>query len=665
MLSETEADAIHSFLRNYYKNEIAALCKQWPGEKESLTIEYMDLFRADIYDEHNIADVLTENPDKVFKDLREIAGEYDYPVDMDIKPEIQIQGAEYERTVENLRSDDMGKYVTVRGQVNQLTQVEPKPVNAVFLCRQCSNRKEVLQTKSHIEHPAEDCQACGFFTGWELNDAATSWMDHQVIELASLPEDTGGQVSDKIRVEVTDDLAGVVSAGDRIKVSGVVNTEKDDIETENYPDARRPIYLDGRAIQSEQESFAEIEPSRIDEIKELAERDDIYDALVDSFAPHIHTDDDGDIQKLSIILALFGGVQKQLDTGSQIRGNINVLLIGDGGTAKSQFLQTAEKLAPKSVLASGKGATAAGLTATAEQSNLTGEWSLKAGALVMANNGVACIDEFDKMDNSARKSIHEALENQAVPVTKAGINTTLPAKTAVIAAANPAGGEFDRFYALSEQIEMEQPLISRFDLIFGLADKQDEARDETIAQTQHDIAAGDVEATPEISYDLLREYIAYARQIEPSYASQDVKQTLIDYYVDIRKKADDGDEPGPRMNDALRRIAQASARVRLSDTIDQQDAQRAIDLLNYTIGQVALDEKGNISGSQYDGGKDDGNDYDQLKPEILKTLDRDGPLLPDELARMLGEDETRVRDALAHYKKRGDVIDRQGRYETP
>jgi len=387
--------------------------------------------------------------------------------------------------------------------------------------------------------------------------------------------------------------------------------------------------LEGYAIQSEQESFGEIEPERIQEIEELAQSDEIYTKLINSFAPHIHTTDSGDMQKLAIILSLFGGVQKELDTGSQLRGNINILLVGDAGTAKSQYLKTAERLAPKSVLASGKGATAAGLTATAEQSNLTGEWTLKAGALVLANGGVACIDEFDKMSNSARKSIHEALENQEIPVTKAGINTTLPAKTAVIAAANPEGGEFNRFDALSEQIDMEAPLISRFDLIFALSDTVDEDRDETIAAVQHDIAAGDVEVDPDIEYELLREYIAYARQIEPTYADDDVKQELIDWYVQKREESAEGEGKSvtARLNDSLRRLAQASSRARLSETIELQDAERAIRLANYTLGVVALDEDGNLDGNKAMGNapqsqKDRRERIIQLCMEEMKTVDQ-------------------------------------------
>lgn len=678
MLSEPEFEAGRQFLRNYCQDEIQQLGQKWPSEKQSLVVDRLDLCRGDIYEDENAGYYLTNHADDVIKDLREIAKAYDYPLDMDIEPDVRISGSEIERTVEQLRKDDVGCYVQVHGQVNQLTQVLPKAVNAVFNCRNCSSRSTVMQSGGMLEEPTGGCDACKTSNpSWVLNDQATTYQDHQVIELASLPEDTGGQTADTIKVEVTNDIAGVVSAGDRVKISGILKTEKDDLLTEKHPDARREMWLDGRAIQNEQESFAEIEPSRIDEIQELSEADDIYQKLTDSFAPHIVTNDEGDMQKLAIILSLFGGVQKQLDTGSQIRGNVNVLLIGDGGTAKSQYLKTAEKIAPKSVLASGKGATAAGLTATAEQSNLTGEWTLKAGALVMANNGVACIDEFDKMDGSARKSIHEALENQEVPVTKAGINTVLPAKTAVIAAANPDGGEFNRFDDLVEQIDMEQPLVSRFDLIFGLVDRQDKERDAAIANAQHDIADDSDDVEPDVEYDLLREYIAYARQIEPSYASQSVKDRLVNFYVDLREEAEDGDEPGPRLNDSLRRLSQASARVRLSDEIEMEDAERAIEFVNYTIGQVGLDEEGNVSGSALNGGERGGgesrppqNQKERREAvwDIIDSLEGDEPATEESVISEAGErgiESSKVEHCIQKLSQRGEIYEPQTRcYRT-
>lgn len=653
MLTEQENDALDRFVRTYCQDEVARVAQGYPRDTQSFYIDFMDLYQAS----QKFADRLTEDPETCYRFLTDVVQNHSWPVDQEFNDlQVRVRGGSYERTVNELRQNDVGKYITVRGQINEMTQVQPKPKYAAFNCSECANTLEVEQRGTNLRTPAKDCETCDGYSEWILDDTATTYKDHQVIDLAALPEDTGGGVAESIKVEVTGDETGKVEAGDRVAVSGILKTDSRDVMHETKPNARRPIYLEGYAIQPEQESFGEIEPRRIDEIQELSNEPDIYQKLINSFAPHIVTEDDGDMQKLSIILSLFGGVQKQLDTGSQIRGNINVLLIGDGGTAKSQFLKTAEKIAPKSVMASGKGATAAGLTATAEQSNLTGEWTLKAGALVLANDGVACIDEFDKMTDSARKSIHEALENQEIPVTKAGINTTLPAKTAVIAAANPEGGEFDRFDTLSSQTDMQQPLVSRFDLIFGLVDEQDENRDATIARAQHDIADGE-RAEPEIEYELLREYIAYARKIEPEYTSEEVKQRLVDYYVSLRKEAEDGDEPGPRLNDSLRRLAQASARVRLSDTITMDDAQRAIEHLKYTIGQIGLDEAGNVSGSQLSGGKPVKSQGDR-RDKITNVL-ADDSMTIEEIADQTGISQSVVESDIGKLKQKGRIYEPQ------
>jgi len=654
MLSEEENEALDHFVRTYCQNEVARVAQGYPSDTQSFYIDYMDIYQAT----PKFANRITENPEENYRFLNDIVQNYDWPVDMDFTDlKVRVRGAAYERTVNELRESDVGKYMSVRGQINEISQVQPKPVVAEFACSGCGNRVTIDQRGEHLRTPGFDCETCNEPSEWLLDDNGSTYKDHQVIDLAALPEDTGGGVAESIKVEVTGDETGKVTAGDRVSISGVLKTDSRDVAHERKPDARRPIYLKGYAIQSEQESFGEIEPERIDDIEELAESENIYQRLVNSFAPHIYTDDEGDRQKLAILLSLFGGVQKQLPTGSQIRGNINILLIGDAGTAKSQYLKTAEKLAPKSVLASGKGATAAGLTATAEQSNLTGEWTLKAGALVLANDGVACIDEFDKMSDSARKSIHEALENQEIPVTKAGINTTLPAKTAVIAAANPKDGEFDRFNALSEQIDMEAPLISRFDLIFALNDKQDEERDATIASQQHDIAAGDSDIEPEIEYELLREYIAYARQIEPTYASEDVKERLIEWYVDRREESEQGDGATvtARLNDSLRRLAQASARVRLSETIEMQDAERAIDMMNYTIGQIGLNEDGELDGNMVDGGRP--TSQDERRTMIQKTLTE--PMDMDKLKAETGISPAVLENDVKKLKQQGEIIEEE------
>jgi len=203
---------------------------------------------------------------------------------------------------------------------------------------------------------------------------------------------------------------------------------------------------------------------------------------------------------------------------------------------------------------------------------------LDAGALVLASGGMASIDEFDKMGSGVRKSMHEAMEDQRVPINKAGINTVLPTETAILAAANPAGGEFDRFEHLTSQIDLEAPLISRFDLIFGLVDTADSEWDERIARSQY----GDGETDQPIDDELLTEYVAYARQnVQPSITDGGlVEERLVEWYVEKRDEhaETEGLNIGPRTNDALRRLSEASARMRLSDTVEMEDAERAIEL---------------------------------------------------------------------------------------
>jgi replicative DNA helicase Mcm len=209
---------------------------------------------------------------------------------------------------------------------------------------------------------------------------------------------------------------------------------------------------------------------------------------------------------------------------------------------------------------------------------------------------------------------------------------------------------------------MEQPLISRFDIIFGLADKQNEERDRKIAQTQHDVAAGDYEATPEVEYGLLREYIAYARQIEPQYASEAVKDKLIDYYTQLRKEAEDGDEPGPRHNDSLRRLAQASARVRLSDEIEMEDAQRAIDMFKFTIGQIGLDEDGKVSGTQLDGGEKKPESQEERiehVKDVINQLEGENAAPVEEIIDTSDLSDTKTEKTIDKLSHRGEIYEPQ------
>lgn len=641
-------DQAATFIEERCQNDLAMMVDR--GD-ERLTIKWTDLYS------HNpaLAEDILDRPERMFEALEagmeqaELDAMFESVFDDNIDREdvefVITDLAERKQPIAHLRWDDVGRYVSIESQVEMRTQVEPYLKVAFFECQNCGHSLRMKQAGEEIQYPYK-CESCEAQKQWDINQKQSLWSDQQIIEIADPPEESMGR-SDSIVVEAYNDLTGKVEAGDRVIVNGILETKS--IVDESNPKRRRPLRMKARALEKTVSGYEDITPERVSEIKELAEDDALFDKLIDSLAPHILTGERGNMIKLSVMLQLFGGVEVDLNAGFK-RGNLNILLIGEPGTAKSQFLGAANRIAPKSVKVSGKNARPAGMTATAVQSEHTGEWTLKAGALVKASGGLACIDEFDKMRGETISSLHEALEDQSISVAKADINTTVPAKAAVLAAANPEAGYFDRFEKVSDQIEIGAAIISRFDLMFGMEDVVDEERDRETAYHQHETGdPGHDEVPPAIDHDLLTEYIAYARQnISPRYEGTAAKDRLVDYYVEKRQEAvnatDETIKPvGPRVNETLRRIAQASARARLSGAVEMEDAERAIGLFNRTIGEVGLTEDGVVDGSKLDGGygrvtqkqavryvmgavRDLEGDYDAGVPEdaIVKRAKKEG-----------------------------------------
>jgi len=319
--------------------------------------------------------------------------------------------------------------------------------------------------------------------------------------------------------------------------------------------------------------------------------------------------------KDSLVLQLFGGMSKQMPDGSYIRGDIHCLFVGDPGTAKSQMLNYMSKLAPRSIYASGKASSAAGLTAAAVRDEFgEGQWTLEAGALVLADMGIACVDEIDKMDAQDRSSLHQAMEQQEISVAKAGINATLKSRCAVLAAANPKLGRFDDFMPIHEQINMPPALLSRFDLIFSIQDKPSTERDTDLAtHILNTHKAGEVNENilkskksihsreeqerlikpviPTLDPEFLRKYVAYAKRHVYPVMQDEAMKMIREYYVDLRNQSKDSVPFTPRQLEAFVRLAEASARVRLSETVTVSDAKRAISIINEYLRRVGMDRE--------------------------------------------------------------------------
>lgn len=322
------------------------------------------------------------------------------------------------------------------------------------------------------------------------------------------------------------------------------------------------------------------------EIKKVSLDPEIYNKFRNSIAPTIYG---MNYEKDALILQLFGGIRKKTIDGTIIRGDIHTLLVGDPGTAKSQLLRYIKELAPRSILASGSGSTKAGLTATAVKDEFSeGQWVLEAGALVLANNGIACIDEFDKMHNDDRGGMHQAMEQQEISIAKAGINVTLKSQCSILAAANPKLGRFDDFIPLHDQINLTPVILSRFDLIFEILDKPNEKRDTELAKHILKTHMGQ-QTKPIFSKEFLRKYIAYAKQnIEPK-LTQEATDILTNFYVKVRAASDESIALTARQLEAAIRLSEASAKLRLSNKVTVEDVKRAIEIINQFLNKIGTD----------------------------------------------------------------------------
>ncbi|MFW5929068.1 MAG: minichromosome maintenance protein MCM, partial [Halobacteriota archaeon] len=584
-------DTWDSFYRRYCKKEVARIAQ---GERESLRIFYTDLVQYD----PDLADDLLLHPEETLRAAERALADYDVAADVSLEG-VDVRVAEFTRKTEirEIRSEDVNKLISVEGIVRKATDVLPKILEATFECQRCGTLTSITQRGNEFREPHE-CRGCERKGPFELLHDQSRFVDSQKIRVQESPEGLrGGQTPKKIDVDIEGDVTGQVAPGDRVTATGILRAIPDDDST------TFELYLEGNNVEIQDQDFEdfEIDEDDVREIRELSRREDLFEVAVDSIAPSIYGLEK---EKKAMLLQLFGGVTKHLPDETRIRGDMHVLLVGDPGTAKSQLLQYAQKIAPRGIYASGKGATSAGLTAAAVQDDFgDGKWTLEAGALVLADKGTACVDEIDKMRSEDRSALHEALEQQQVSVAKAGINATLKSRCSLLGAANPKHGRFDEYEAIAEQIDLEPALISRFDLIFIVKDKPDEDEDSRLAshilQTNYagEIAAdgedpgeamGDIE--PEVDGELLRKYIAYSRREVHPTMTESARERLEEFYVDLRASGSEDVVPvTARKLEALVRLAEASARVRLSERVEVEDAERAIEVTRKSLEEVGMD----------------------------------------------------------------------------
>ena len=360
-----------------------------------------------------------------------------------------------------------------------------------------------------------------------------------------MPEDLPpGQLPHYVDVTIKQDLVDNARPGDRIILTGIVRIEQEPIagiskiNSGVYRlriDGNNIEFLGGKGSKTQRNAErGEISPEEEKIIKALGKNPDIYQRLIDSFAPHIQGQS---LIKEAILLLIVGSTQRVLTDGSKIRGDINVFLVGDPGTAKSEMLKFCARIAPRGLYTSGRGSTAAGLTAAVVRDK-TGIMMLEAGAVVLGDQGLVCIDEFDKMKPEDRSALHEVMEQQSASIAKGGIVATLNARTSILAAANPMYGKYDPFKNITENVNLPIPLLTRFDLIFVVRDTPTRERDEKIAR--HIIKLHTPQGTNTrslIDIDILTKYLAYAKRNQPELTKQ-AEEKILEYYLKMRNVED-------------------------------------------------------------------------------------------------------------------------------
>ena len=526
----------------------------------------------------------------------------------------------------DLNPQDIDQMISVRGMISRTSGVIPDLKQAFFQCGQCGAPGEpVFIDRGRIEEP-QQCTVCESKFSMRLIHNRCVFANKQLVRMQETPDAIPeGETPHSVSMCVFDDLVDVGRPGDRVEVTGIFRAVP--VRVANGQRTVKSIYktyIDVIHVRKDEKSRIGIEPNagqskefQIDfhddddtsarvahreaAIREIASSPDVYERLMRSVAPNIFGLDD---VKRGILCQLFGGTNKDIPgtAAGRLRGDINILLCGDPGVSKSQLLGYVHKLAPRGIYTSGRGSSAVGLTAYVTKDPETKEHVLESGALVLSDKGVCCIDEFDKMSESARSMLHEVMEQQTVSVAKAGIICSLNARTSILASANPVGSRYNPSLSVIENLQLPPTLLSRFDLIYLLLDRADEQADRKLAKflvslhfaPEEAAAAGGADAAQSstIAPELLAEYIQYARANVNPILGDEAAEDLMTGYVDLRRLGGSRNviTATPRQLESLIRLSESLARMRLSDTVEKQDVAEAIRLMNVALQQSATDK---------------------------------------------------------------------------
>jgi replicative DNA helicase Mcm len=644
---------------DFYKKEIGDSLRRGTG------VIYIDFMKLTEFSS-SLSEEIIISPEETLK-LIELAIE-DSGLISEVRVRLYNLPKIQEIKIRNIRSKHINEMIVVEGIIRQASEVRPQVVNAKFECPSCGTIISVLQIDKKFREPTR-C-SCGRKGGFKL--ISKEMVDTQRLIIEESPESlSGGEQPKRITVFVKEDLVEPkmeekTTPGSRIKVIGVLKEVPVPLSSGGLS-TRFEIAIDSINLIPLEETFEDLNISDEDErqILELSEDPKIFDKLSGSIVPSVWGYDE---IKKSLVLQLFAGVPKISQDGQKKRGDIHILLVGDPGVAKSVTLNFMASISPKGRYVVGKSASGAGLTATVVRDEYLRGWSLEAGAMVLSNKGLVCIDELEKMDPQDRSSMHEAMEQQTVTISKANVQATLRAETSVLAAANPKFGRFDPYQSIAQQIDIPPTLINRFDIIFTLRDIPDRKKDDQIAShvlEEHKKSTNEMI----IPRELFRKYVAYAKQRIKPVLTDEASEEIKKFYIELRNKAVSSESitrPIPisaRQLEALIRMSQASAKIKLNDKVTKEDTKIAIEIMKSYLMQVGYDYEAktfDIDKIQLGKTTSQRNRILVVNKTILELEGKLGKMIPlEEIESELeGKmDKIEIEEAIVELKKKGDLYE--------